>query len=131
MARKITLNTNEMTVELTEYDGEWNGEGFDILHTTVYPFNELPDNIKDYCGVHGLSQKLTDQTSAMSDAKGFTTLERFDVIDALFDQLKDGHWKRPSTGKTGKIAPSKVQRAAEEMGMTPEQIAILMKSLGH
>lgn len=131
MARKITLNLNEMEVEITEYTGAWGGDDFEIQKSVVYAYNDLPESIQAHCGLHGLSQKLTDQTSAMSPAKGFTTNERFGVMDDLFDQLLSGNWKKPSTGTSGKIAPSKVAKAAEEMGMTVEQVALLMKSLGH
>lgn len=129
MARHIELNTTEQTVTLTEYAGKWMGEDMDVQREEVYAITDLPEHIQNHCALHGLAQKLSDQTSAMSDAKGFTVTERFDTIDALFDQLKDGNWKRPSTGGAGKLSQTAIKNKMDSLGLTAEQYE-MAKQLG-
>jgi len=131
MGRRIELNQTEKTVRIIEHTGKWTDEDRSITGEATYHLEELPENIVNHCALHGLSQKLADSTASMSENKGFTREERYDVIEDLYKQLHDGNWTKPSTGGANKITLSKVEKAAMEAGMTMEQVALLKKALGH
>lgn len=127
--RKVELDTTTMSVLFTEYTGTWKGDDYNEIYVESYHIEDLPDNVVKTCTLHGLSQKLGDQTSAMGDKAGFTTSDRFNTMNDLFDQLKGGNWKKPSSGKSSKVNPNKAIADARAAGMAEDQIAILKQVL--
>ena len=127
MARKIELNIGEMSVTLVEHTGSWNGKDYILIKSATYMMCDLPSQVQDMCALHGLAQKLCDQTSSMSAANGYIAADRFDVIGELFKQLESGHWKKPSSGGGGKLNQAQIKNKMSELGLTDEQYATAVK----
>jgi len=137
MARRIEKNAAEKSIRVIEYTGEWSGE-HSVIREETYFLLDLDAEQQLNCMLHGLNQKLGDSTASMGESKGFSTDERFDTINELWLQLTGdeekgvkGSWNKPTSGGSAKISPSKLQAKAKELGISEEQVALLMKALGH
>ncbi len=127
--RALELNTSTMTVTLVEHTGTLTDGDFELVAKETYAIEDLPEELVKYCTLHGLAQKLTDHTAGKTDAAGYTSDSRFDLINELFDQLKEGNWKKPSTGGTSKVAPNAVIAKAIAAGMAEDQVELLKIAL--
>lgn len=129
MARKVVLNTEENVVEITEYDGSWNGEDFSLIKSERYDMNKVIEKNVTHAALHGMAQKLCDSTASMSDKKGYSVEERFTTMGNLFERLMDGPWNKKAEGSGPKISLSAVERKAKELGLEDEALELL-KQLG-
>jgi len=129
--RNISLDLDTMIVRIAEHTGTMKDENYSEIHAVEYDCTLLNETISKHAMLHGVAQKLADSTASMSDAKGFTTTERFDVINDLFDRISGeaGEWNKRSEGGGTKLSQKAIANKMNELGLSPEQFE-MAKQLG-
>ena len=104
---KIAIDLAKGVVRFNKYGG------------IEYRLGDLSDDMVTACAVHGLKQKLNDSTASMTDAKGYDTTERADMVESVWTTLAEGNWNKPSEGKISK--EQGITTLMEAKGLTREQ----------
>lgn len=82
-----------------------------------YDYNLLPDKMKDMAGFLGFGTKLVDNLAGM---KAYSSEEKLEKVDKVFDSLMKNEWRVPGEGKQSmkkKMDEAKGKASASELAV--------------
>lgn len=125
--RSVRTNPKAGTVTIVEHYGTVTEGNVDHIREGTYNIVNFNDAVMAETLVHGLKQKLIDCTASMSVDKGFTSDQRFETINDLFDQMDGEKGTFNKAAKGGKsvqnkedLAMAATMRARYNHSDTPE-----------
>lgn len=74
---------------------DWEGQTITIL-SKVYDYKKLSPEMKDMAGFLGFGTKLVDNLAGM---KAYSSEEKLEKVDKVFDSLLKNEWRVPGEGK--------------------------------
>ena len=98
---------------------DWEGKTITILGK-VYDYESLPQKMKDMAGFLGFGTKLVDNLAGM---KAYTSEEKLEKVDKVYESLLKNEWRVPGTGNQG--MKKKLTDAKEKA--TPAELKVLKK----
>lgn len=130
---KIATTSDNNILTITFRESMPKGEKFDSEKNDTYAeiqFDRdiLTQAIIDQAVMHGLKQKLVDNLAFTKEDKEVKTVQdAVDMTEALWQQLKDGHWNAPSKApKAPSITLSDMEKkflAGVKLGVTTWEAA--------
>lgn len=98
---------------------DWKERTITILGK-VYDYNKLSPEMKDMAGFLGFGTKLVDNLAGM---KAYTSEEKTEKVDKVYDSLLAGNWRVPGEG-----VQSMKKKLTEAKGKaTPAELKVLEK----
>jgi uncharacterized membrane protein len=80
-----------------------------------YNYNKLETEMQNMCGFLGFGTKLVDNLAGM---KAYSSEEKLEKVDKVFDNLVKGEWRVPGEGKQTmkkKMDEAKAKASASEL----------------
>ena len=96
------------------------GKGTITILGKEYDYTGLSPEMKDMCGFLGFGTKLVDNLAGM---KAYSTEEKLEKVDKVFNSLMNGEWRVPGEGK--QTAKKRMESAKEKA--TPAELEVLKK----
>ena len=109
--RSITVNPEGTEIAIVEHYGTQTEGDVEIIRSETYDLTSLNKQVMLDIHRHGIKQKLGDCTASMGSDKGFTTDQRFETINDLFDQMDGEKGQFNKASKGGKSAANKADLA--------------------